>query len=163
MSGLFPLVLLSSLNHALWAFNSKCSERSSYCYHTPRLRSLIWAMELWLLSVNFWNILILQFVSCSAEWYGIWLYHTCDPPTISLWFILCVFGCRIPFFGRFPIFLLMVFQQLRFWCVYVRRWAQSPSTLPSCFQPYIDYFQIIFLRIILCFGKISQYIAEFIN
>ena len=53
--------------------------------------------ELSLLWENFCDIIILQFVGHPPGWYGIWLYCECAPPTISLWFLLYVFGCRISF------------------------------------------------------------------
>ena len=72
--------------------------------------SLICGSELSHLWKNFCDI-ILQFVGHPPRVYGIWLYHECAPPTVLLWLLLYVFGCRI-FFGSFQFFLSMVVQQL---------------------------------------------------
>ena len=63
----------------------------------PRLGSPIWGSERSLPWENFCNITILQFVGYPAGEYGIWLYRQCAPPTISLWFLLYVFGYRLSF------------------------------------------------------------------
>lgn len=34
-----------------------------------------------------------------------WFYHSCTPPTFSLWFLLCLW--RMSFFGRFQHFFLI--------------------------------------------------------
>ena len=99
VESLFPLVLWSSWNQALLAFNAKCSGGSSSGGQTPRLGSLVWGSELSLLWEKFCDIIILHFVGHPSGWYGIWLHHMCTSPT-GLWF-LHVFGCRISFFFSF--------------------------------------------------------------
>ena len=82
MESLFPSVLWTSCNQAPLG-GSEVS--SSWC-QTPRLGELTWGSELSLLWENFCDIIVLQFVDCPPGGYGIWLYHKCTPPTISLGF-----------------------------------------------------------------------------
>ena len=106
MKSLLPPVLWGSWNQTPLAFKATCSGGSySQCW-THRLGCLTWGSELSQLWENFCNIIILQFVAHPPEWYGIWLYHLCAPPTISLWFLLYVFGCSISFLVGSSLFLI---------------------------------------------------------
>ena len=60
----------------LWSSQSLC--------RIPRLGSLMWGSEPSQQLENF-AITVLPFVRHSSGRYGIWFYHDCAPPTISLW------------------------------------------------------------------------------
>ena len=53
--------------------------------------------------------------------YGIWFYHDCAPPTISLWLLLCLWMWDIFFLVGSSILLSMFNSQLQFWCFLRRR------------------------------------------
>ena len=97
---LFPPVLLKSCNQIPLAFNAWFSRNSFSPCQTPRFGSLTWCSELSLQWVDFCGISVLQFVSPPPSSYGIWFYWNCIPPTISLWFLLCLCMWGI-FFGEF--------------------------------------------------------------
>ena len=77
---LFPPVLCKSCNQVLLAFKVKSpGDSQSLCF----------------------GITVLQFVGCPPSSYGIWFYHDCTPPIISLPFLLCpwtwdMFFCCVP-------------------------------------------------------------------
>ena len=73
VESLFPLVLRSSCSLTLMTLNSKCPGGLSSQCQTSRLGSLTWCSELSLLS----DIIILEFVSCTSNGYGIWLLWKC--------------------------------------------------------------------------------------
>ena len=97
---LFPPVLSKSCNQIPLAFKVWFSGNSSSCCQTARLGSLMWGSEPSLQWVDFCGIIVLQFVSHPPSNYGIWFYCDWAPPTISLWFLLCLWMWGI-FFGEF--------------------------------------------------------------
>ena len=97
---LFPPVLWNSCNQTPLAFKARFSGVSSSRCQTLRLGSLTWGLELSLLWENFCDIIIFQFVGRPPSMYEIWSYHSCTPPTVSLWLLLCLWMSGI-FFGRF--------------------------------------------------------------
>ena len=84
-----------------------------------------------LLWQNFCGIIVFQFVGCPPSRYGILFYCDFAPPTISLWFLLCLWMQGI-FFGRFQCFFVDGHSTVV--CdfgVYIRQVSSSPSTPPS--------------------------------
>ena len=100
VESLFPSVLLKSCNQIPLAFKVWFSGNSPSHCQAPRLGSLMWGSEPSLQGVDFCGIIVLQFVSHSPSGYGIWFYGDCAPPTVSLWFLLCLWMWGI-FFGEF--------------------------------------------------------------
>ena len=93
------------------AFKAWFSRNSSSRCGTPRLGSLTWGSEPSLLWVGFCGISVLQFVRHPPISYGIWFYCDCAPPTVSLWFLLCLWMWGI-FLVSSSVFLPMIVQQL---------------------------------------------------
>ena len=68
---------------------------------------------------KFYGLSVFQFVGWPPGWYGIWLYHDCTPPTISLWYPLSFmwgvfwggFKCP-PINGCSPVVILVLLQEL---------------------------------------------------
>ena len=100
MEFLFPPDLSKSCNQIPLAFKVWFSRISSFCCWTPRLGSLTWGSEPSLQWVDFCGISVVQFVSHPPSSYGNWFYCDCAPPTVSLWFLLCLWLWGI-FFGEF--------------------------------------------------------------
>ena len=100
VESLFPPVLSKSYSQIPLAFKVWFSRNScSHCW-TSRLGSLTWGSERSLQWVDFYGTSVLQFVSHPPSSYGIWFYCDCPPPTISLWFLLCLCMWGI-IFGEF--------------------------------------------------------------
>ena len=97
---LFPPVLSKPYNQILVAFKVWFPRNSSSHCQTPRLGRLTWGSELSIQWVDFCGISVLQFVSHPPSSYGIWFYFDCAPPTVSLWFLLCLWMWGI-FCGEF--------------------------------------------------------------
>ena len=95
-----PPVLSKSCNEIMLDFKVWFSRNSSSHSWTTRLGSLTSGSEPSLQWVDFCGISVLQFVSHPPSSYGIWFYHDCAPPTISLWLLLCLWMWGI-FFGEF--------------------------------------------------------------
>ena len=132
---LFPPVLSKSCNQFPLGFKVWFSMNSSCC-QTPRLGSLTWGSEPSLQWVDFCGISVRQSVSHPPTSYGIWFYCDCTPPTISLWFLLCLCMWGI-FLVSSIVFLLMIVQQLVVILVFSQEGVRArPSTLPSCFLPF---------------------------
>ena len=100
VESLFPPVLSKSCNQISLAFKVWFSGDSSSCCWTPRLGRLTWVSEPSLQWVDFCGIMVLQFVSHPPSGYGIWFYHDCTPPNLSLWLLLCLWMWGI-FFHEF--------------------------------------------------------------
>ena len=131
VESLFPPVLSESCNQFPLAFKVWFSGNCSSCCWTPRLGSLTWGSEPSLQWVNFCGIIVLQFVSHPSSSYGIWFYCDCAPPTVSLWFLLCLW-MWVSFLVSSSVFLLMIFQQLVVILVLLQeRVSAHPSTLLS--------------------------------
>ena len=79
----FPVLLLDS---------------QSFCW-IPRLGSLTWGSEPSQQWENFFGIIVLQFVGCPPDGYGVWCHCDCTSPTISQFFF--VFGHGVSFFDGF--------------------------------------------------------------
>ena len=95
LESLFPPLLWTSCNQISLAFKVRFLGKSQSLCWIPRL-------EAWYGVQNLHNSgrtsLVLLFSSISGG-YGIWFYHDCAPPTILLWFLLCLWMWGI-FFGR---------------------------------------------------------------
>lgn len=83
------------------------------------------------------EISIIQLFSnvCVAHLGDMGFHYIMIIPTllVSFWFLLYVFSQRTSFLLSFRPFQQWSFYRLLwFWCVCERRWAQVPSTLPSC-------------------------------
>ena len=100
VESLFPPVLSKSCNQILLALIVQFSGDSSSPFWTPMLGSLMCGSEPSLRWVDFCGIIVLQFVSHPPSGYGIWFYHDCAPPIISLWLLLHLWMCGI-FSGEF--------------------------------------------------------------
>ena len=79
---------------------TKCSGGSSFQCQTPRLGSLMWGLRLSLLWESICDIIIFQLVGCPPNRYRILYFCSCAPPTISLWFLCCLWMQNI-FFVKF--------------------------------------------------------------
>ena len=131
VESLFPPVLLKSCNEIPLGFKVWFSRNSSSRCQTPRLGNLTWGSEPSLQWVDFFGISVLQFVSHPPSSYGIWFYCDCAPPTISLWFLLCLWMWGI-FSVSSSVFLSMNVQQLIVILVFSQEGVRAcPSTLPS--------------------------------
>ena len=89
LESLFPPVLWKSCNQILLAFKVRFPRDSQSLSQVPRLWSLTWCSE----PLQHWDncgIIFLQFVGHPPSGYGIWFYHDCSPPTVLLWFLLCL-------------------------------------------------------------------------
>ena len=83
-------------------------------------------------------LIVLQFVGHPPSGYGIWFYHDCAPPTISLWLLLCLWTWIIFFLMASSVFLSMVVQQLVATLVASRReMSARPSTPPAWTNAYL--------------------------
>ena len=71
----------------------------------------MWGSEPSLQWVDFCGISVLQFVSRPPSSYGIWFYHDCVLPTISLRLLVCLWVWGI-FLVSSSVFLSMIVQQL---------------------------------------------------
>ena len=100
VESLFPTVLSMPCSQIPLAFKVWFSRNSSSCCRTPRLGSLTWGSEPSLQWVDFFGIIVLQFVSHPPSNYGIWFYCDRPSPTISLWLLLCLWMWGI-FFDEF--------------------------------------------------------------
>ena len=87
---LYSPVLWNSCNQTLMFFKARFSGGSSSCCQTLWLGRLRWGSELSLPWQNFCGIIVFQFVGCPPRRYGILFYCDFAPPTISLWFLLCL-------------------------------------------------------------------------
>ena len=128
---LFPPVLSKSCNQIPLAF--KVWFFRNYLFHcqTPRLGSLMWGSEPSLQWLDFCGISVLHFVSHSPSSYGIWFYCDCAPPTVSLWFLLCLW-MWVYFLLSSSVFLSMIVQLLVVIPVLSQEGVSArPSTLPS--------------------------------
>ena len=112
VESLFPPVLLKSCNQMPLAFKVWFSRISSSHCQNPRLGSLMWGSKPSLQWVDFWGIIVFQFVSHLPSSYGIWFYCDCASPPISLWFLLCLWMWGIFFLVSSSVFLSMIVQQL---------------------------------------------------
>lgn len=121
----FSPVLCSSCTQAPIASQASCSGGFSSQSQTPRLGILTWGAELSLLWENFCQPLFSS-LGCPPRWYGIWLNLECTPFPTVLWFLICVFGCRISFSS-------MVVQQLLVILAFLKQEVSScASTLSYC-------------------------------
>ena len=84
----FP-ILWKFCNQILLSFKVRFPGESQFLCWIPRLRSLMWGLELSQKCENFFGIIVLQLMDCSSRSYGIWFYHDCIPPTILLQLLLC--------------------------------------------------------------------------
>ena len=100
VESLLPLVLSKSCNQIPLAFKDWFSGNSSFRCQTHRLGSLTWGSEPSLQWVDFCGISVLQSVSHPPSGYGIWFYCDCNPPTISLRLLLCLWVWGV-FLGEF--------------------------------------------------------------
>ena len=100
VESLFPPVLSKSCNQFPLDFKVWFSRNYSSRCRTPRLGRLTCGSEPSLQWVDFCGISVLQSVSHPPTSYGIWFYCDCDPPTVSLWLLLCLWTWGI-FFGEF--------------------------------------------------------------
>ena len=106
---LFPPVLWSSFYKAPLACQVNSSGGSSFWCQIPRVGSLLWGLKLSFLFENFCDVIISPSLWVThLKRYGIWLYHDFTPPTVSLWFLLYVFRCRI-FWDSFQSFYWWLF------------------------------------------------------
>lgn len=114
---------------------------------TPRMRKLTWGSELWLSRENFWDIIILQFVSSPPPLVGVWeliilpvchSYYLCD--------IFFVLGHRISYFCRFLPSLSIV-QRLVVILVFSWEEVSSRSSAPlSCLLNLDMCFSVFLLQ-----------------
>ena len=81
---------------------------------------------------TFFCIIVLQFVDHPPGGDGIWFYHDCAPPTVSLQLLLCLWMWGIIFLVGSSILLSMAVQQLVVILVLSQEeMSACPSTLPS--------------------------------
>ena len=73
-------------------------DSQSFCW-IPRLGSLTWGSEPSQQWENFFGIIVLQFVGCPPDGYGVWCHCDCTSPTILQFFF--VFGHGVSFFDGF--------------------------------------------------------------
>ena len=76
---LFPTAL--SHMQALLAFKARHSGSLSSLSRTSRLGSLMWSLDSWLLSENFFNCDYPSFCGSPLQGYGFWQYHISTPLT----------------------------------------------------------------------------------
>ena len=101
---LFPLFLWKLCYQIPLCFKIRLPGDSQSLCWVLRLGSLTWAskpLQQWD-NFFFFCIIVLQFVDHPPGGNGIWFYHDCAPPTVSLQLLLCLWTWGIFFFfGRF--------------------------------------------------------------
>ena len=112
---LFPLVLGKSYNQIPLALQVRFPEDSQSLCWGPRLGSLTWGSKPSQQSENFFGIIVLQFVHLAPSRYGIWFYHDCAPPAISLWLFLSFNVGYLVLVGSSVLLSIVVQKLVAFW------------------------------------------------
>ena len=117
LESLFPLVLWKSCSQFPLAFKPRFPGDSQSLCQIPSLGSLMWDPKHSQQLGNIFGINVLLLVSHPSSGYEIWFYHdsALPLPTISLWFLLCLWMWDIFFLGggcSSGILLSIIVQQL---------------------------------------------------
>ena len=101
LESLFPLVLWKSCSQFPLAFKPRFPGDSQSLCQIPSLGSLMWDPKHSQQLGNIFGINVLLLVSHPSSGYEIWFYHdsALPLPTISLWFLLCLWMWDIFFWG----------------------------------------------------------------